>query len=124
MQPPGQEKVMASGPDIRQEPGEPFKRITPKAAKEMIDGGNAEVIDVRNPDEFETGHIPGAILMPVDDLFARVEELDKGKQLIFVCSVGVRSALACEMAAAFEYTDLYNIEGGTGAWIESGFEVE
>jgi rhodanese-related sulfurtransferase len=117
-------RVMASIPDIRQEPGEPFKRLSPKAAKEMIEKGDAEVIDVRNPDEYASGHIPGAKLIPVDQLFSKMEDLEKGKPLIFVCSMGVRSALACEMAAAFDYQDLYNIEGGTGAWIEKGYPVE
>ena len=115
---------MTAESEIRQEPGEPFKRITPKAANQMIDEGNTQVIDVRNPDEFATGHIPGAELIPVDDLFSRIDELNKDKRLIFVCSVGVRSALACEMAAAFDHDDLYNIEGGTGAWVESDYSIE
>lgn len=115
---------MATESEIRQEPGEPFKRITARVAKDMMDEGNVQVIDVRNPDEYAEGHLPGAKLLPVDDLFSRVDELEKDKRLLFVCSVGVRSALACEMAAAFEYTDLYNIEGGTGAWIENDYPVE
>ena len=115
---------MASEQDVRQEPGEPFKRITPKGANDMIEEGNVQVIDVRNPDEWETGHVAGATHIPVNDLFSRMEELDKDKRLLFICSMGVRSALACEMAAAFELTDLYNIEGGTGAWIEDGYAIE
>ena len=115
---------MVTESEIRQEPGEPFKRITPKVAKELMEEGNTEVIDVRNPDEYATGHIPGAKLIPVDDLFSRVDELDKEKRLVFVCSVGVRSALACEVAAACDYSDLYNIEGGTDAWIDSEYPVE
>ncbi|MFQ5933192.1 MAG: rhodanese-like domain-containing protein [Dehalococcoidia bacterium] len=115
---------MATEPEIRQEPGEPFKRITAKGAKELMEEGDTAVIDVRNPDEYATGHIPGAKLIPVNDLFSRVDELDKDKRLLFVCSVGVRSALACEVAAACGYTDLYNIEGGTDAWIDNQYQVE
>jgi rhodanese-related sulfurtransferase len=110
--------------EIRQEPGEPFKRITVKAAREMLKESNVQLIDVRNPDEYAEGHIPGAKLIPVDDLFVRVDELDKDKRLLFTCAVGVRSALACEIAAAIGHIDLYNIEGGTEAWIESDYPVE
>ena len=109
---------------ISQEQGEPFKRINTVAAKELIEGGGVTVIDVRNPDEYEAGHVPGAKLIPVDDLFGRVDELEGDKQLLFVCAVGVRSALACEVAAACGHSDLYNLEGGTEAWIGSEYPVE
>ena len=115
---------MATESEIRQEPGEPFKRITTKVARELMEEGNAQIIDVRNPDEYATGHVPGAMLLPVDEIFTRVDELDKDKRLIFVCAVGVRSALACEVAAASGYTELYNLEGGTGAWIDSDYPIE
>lgn len=115
---------MSTEAQIRQEQGEPFKRINTVAAKQLIEEGNVAVIDVRNPDEYEEGHIPGAKLIPVNDLFSRVDELETDKQLVFVCGVGVRSALACEVAAACGYSDLYNLEGGTEAWIESDYPVE
>ena len=102
----------------------PSARITPKAANEMLADGNVQLIDVRNQDEWDAGHVPGATLIPVDDLFSRMDELDGDKKLLFICAMGVRSALACEMAAAFEYTNLYNIEGGTGAWADDGYPIE
>ena len=109
---------------IRQEQGEPFKRINTVAAKELIEEGTVAVIDVRNPDEYEAGHVPGAKLIPIDDLFSRVDELESGKQLMFVCAVGVRSALACEVAVACGHSDVYNLEGGTEAWIDSNYPVD
>ena len=107
-----------------QEPGEPFQRISAEQAKEMIDKGNTRVIDVRTPEEFSTGRIPGAQLIPVDDFFSRVEELPHDCDLIIVCSVGQRSALACEIAAAAGHTRLYNVDGGTDAWIANNYPVE
>jgi len=80
------------------DPREPFTRISVEEANEMMSNG-AEVIDVRNPDEYQAGHVPGATLIPVNSVFARREELPKDKDLIFVCAVGQRSALASEMAA-------------------------
>ncbi len=105
------------------DPREPFTRITVQEADEMI-GGGAAVIDVREPHEYTAGHVPGAALIPVATVFKRKEELPKDKDLIFVCAVGQRSALASEMAAAAGLTRLFNLEGGTDAWIKAGMPVE
>jgi len=106
------------------DPREPFTRITVAEAKEMMARGEAKVIDVREPDEYRRGHVPGARLIPVSTVLSRREELDSDKDLIFVCAVGQRSALACEMAAAVGLTRLYNLEGGTDAWAKAGQDLE
>ena len=106
-------------------PQEPFHRITVEEAKQML-GDGAHIIDVREPHEYAAGHIPSAPLIPVNTVFARREELPKQGKIIFTCAVGQRSALACEMAAADGYPAdaLYNLEGGTEAWIKAGEPVE
>src|SRR5207245_232533 len=81
------------------DPREPFTRIDVKEADDMMKDG-AEVVDVREPHEYTAGHVPGAKLIPVNSVYARREELPRDKNLIFVCAVGQRSALACELAAA------------------------
>jgi len=105
---------------------EPFYRISVAEAKEMMSGDDAAVIDVRNPDEYQGGHVPGATLIPVNSVFQRREELPKDGKIIFVCAVGQRSALAAEMAAAagLPADRLYNLEGGTDAWRKAGEPVE
>lgn len=105
------------------DPREPFTRISVDEAKEMMNDG-AAVIDVREPHEYESGHVPGASLIPVNTVFKRKEELPQDKDLIFVCAVGQRSALAAEMAAAAGLTRLFNLEGGTEAWVKSGQPVD
>ena len=105
------------------DPREPFTRINVEEANEMMSAG-AAVIDVRNPDEYQSGHVPGAALIPVNTVFARREELPKDKDVIFVCAIGQRSALAAEMAAAAGLTRIFNLEGGTDAWIKSGMPAE
>ena len=105
-------------------PQEPFTRITVQEAAEMLRRDDVVVIDVREPHEYQQGHVPGAKLIPVGSLFARKDELPRDKEIIFVCAVGQRSALACEMAAAAGLTRLYNLEGGTEAWIKAGLPVE
>ena len=105
----------------RQEPGEPYRRISVQEAHEMQQEG-ALVVDVRRPDEWTAGHASGAVHIPVDDFLGEAEaKLPKDGDLLFICAAGVRSALAAEMAAAlgFESERLYNIEAGTPKWIEA-----
>jgi len=106
-------------------PQEPFHRATVAEAKELMQEG-AHVIDVRELHEYTGGHVPGAAHLPVGSVFARREELPKDGKLVFVCQVGQRSALGCEMAAAagLPAERLYNLEGGTDAWLKSGEPVE
>ena len=105
------------------DPREPFTRISVQEAKEMLANG-AEIVDVREPHEYAAGHVPGAPLIPVNTVYARRAELPKDKDVIFVCAVGQRSALASEMAAAAGLTRIFNLEGGTEAWIKAGEPVE
>ena len=109
---------MAAQSDAGQQ--EPFQRVSVEKAKEILDQGNAAVIDVRNPDEWVAGHVKGAIHIPVDEVLNRVDELPKEKNLLFICAAGVRSALACEMAASMGVPPkyLFNVEEGTPTWIE------
>jgi rhodanese-related sulfurtransferase len=110
----------------RQETGEPYYRVNVDEAKKMLDNGEAVVIDVRDPVEWRSGRVAGAIHIPVDDVLARIDELPKDKTLLFICAQGVRSGLACEMAAAMglETEKLYNIEDGTPAWIQKSYPTE
>ncbi len=107
----------------RKDPREPFTRIDVQEAAEMQKNG-AAVIDVREPHEYTSGHVPDASLIPVNTVYKRREELPRDKDVIFVCAVGQRSALACEMAAASGLTRLFNLEGGTDAWIKAGMPVD
>ena len=105
-------------------PQEPFTRISVDEAKEMLAGDSVAVIDVREPHEYDAGHVPNAKLIPVATVYARGDELPRDRDVIFLCAVGQRSALACEMAAAVGLTRLYNLEGGTDAWIKAGEPVD
>ena len=112
----------------RQEPGEPYYRVDSTEAKAILDseGDDVVVVDVRRPDEWVSGHVKDAIHIPIDDLLDRVDELPKGKKLLFICAAGVRSGLACEVAASvgFPTEVLYNIEDGTPVWIEKSYPTD
>ena len=106
----------------RQDPGEPYYRVDSDEARQIIDreGDGVLVVDVRRDDEWVSGHVTGAVHIPVDDLLGRMDELPQDRKLLFICAAGVRSGLACEMASSMGYSseNLYNIEDGTPTWIE------
>ena len=105
------------------DPREPFARLSVSEGKEMRSHNDVAVIDVRESHEYNAGHLRNARLIPVASVFARRDELPRDKDIVFVCAVGQRSALACEMAAAAGLTRLFNLEGGTEAWIKAGYPV-
>ena len=110
------------------EAAEPFKRITVEDADAKMKEGVA-IIDCREDNEYVEGHVVGAPLIPYMSVFNRAAEVEKvsggkAKPLMFICAKGQRSAVACEFAAAAGFTDLYNVEGGTEAWVEAGLPTE
>jgi rhodanese-related sulfurtransferase len=105
--------------DIR----DPFERISAETAKQMIEKGGVVVVDVREPAEWAQGHIPEAVHIPLGTVLNRPQELPEQDGLIFVCAEGVRSAVACEVAAAIGRKQLYNLEGGTVAWWKQGYPL-
>ena len=109
----------------RQELGEPYFRISVDEANTILEkeSNNVLVVDVRREDEWESGHVKGAVHIPVDELMDRMGELSEDKKLLFICAQGVRSGLACEIAISmgFSSENLFNIEEGTPDWIEKEY---
>ncbi len=103
---------------------EPFTRVSVAQVKQMIENGDVQLVDVGEPREYEIRHVPGSINISVHEVYPRREELSGDRDIVFICAVGVRSALACEMAAAAGFTRLYNMEGGIDAWVKAGNPVE
>lgn len=106
----------------RREANEPYYRLTLSEAAEMYEDEDTVVVDVRRADEYASGHVTGALSIPVDDILTRIDELPTDKKILFICAQGVRSGLAAEMAGAMgmDTENLYNIEDGTPGWIEQG----
>src|SRR5207302_10349472 len=82
----------------------------------------AVVLDVRNPDEYEAGHVAGAKLIPLDQLSARQDEIPEGDPIYVICAMGGRSMKAAQAMAAAGY-NVINVAGGTKGWIEQGRPV-
>ena len=102
------------------------EKITPAEAIRLLDAGKAQAVDVREPDEFAVGHIPGAKLLPLGDVLTRAEEVmpDKNAQWLIYCRTGRRSADAVQKLEALGYTNLRDL-GGILSWpyeIEGDFE--
>lgn len=81
-----------------------------------------QVVDVRYPNEWEAGHIEGAVHIPVDHVYERVAELDAGRPTVTVCLSGARSAEAAEDLAG-EGFQVESLEGGMRAWAARGLAV-
>lgn len=102
------------------------EKITPAEAIRLLDAGKALAVDVREPDEFAVGHIPGAKLLPLGDVLTRAEEVlpEKDAQWLIYCRTGRRSADAAQKLEGQGYTNLRDL-GGILSWpyeIEGDFE--
>lgn len=101
-----------------------YENVSPSAAKILIDSGYACVLDVRTPDEFENGHIPNAILVPIDELDnSTFLKMPKDVGIICYCRSGRRSSWAAEYLSRQGYTRAYNLSGGILAWENHGYRV-
>ena len=85
----------------------------------QIDNRNINLIDVREIDEYEAGHVAGAINIPLSEFASRVTELPSGT-IYMICRSGGRSMQACEFCVDNDISDVVNIAGGTLGWINAG----
>lgn len=97
--------------------GQLWRDVDGAEAARMYASGELRVIDVRSAQETAAGIIPGALLIPVDELEARKGEIpNDGKRTLLYCAAGGRSAAACDFLTSQGYRELYNLAGGIGAW--------
>ncbi|CAN5716748.1 rhodanese-like domain-containing protein [soil metagenome] len=93
---------------------------------ELQSGEEFTVLDVREPGEWQEGHIPGAKHIPrgVLEYLAADELPEKGARIVVHCAVGGRGTLATKTLQEMGYTNVANMQGGTNAWRENGYELE
>lgn len=92
------------------------KAITPDVVAEWIkQGKELQIVDVREQDEWNSGHIAGAKHIPLGMVGSRHKELDPNQETILVCRSGNRSGLACELLESMGY-DVVNMTGGMMNW--------
>jgi rhodanese-related sulfurtransferase/rubrerythrin len=93
--------------------------LAPSKIKAILDKdkkGEFLLLDVRQPDEYEAGHIPGAMLIPLGELEARREELARDKKIITYCRSGHRSMAAAIVLCGLGFKDVHHLEGGILNW--------
>ena len=100
--------------------------VSPADLQSRLSGGEQiVVIDVREPEEFARGKIPGAYTIPRGVLEMQVDgRLPRESTVVLYCGAGGRSALAAKSLADMGYENVENLQGGWGAWKQSGLPVE
>jgi len=96
-----------------------IKTLDPREVKALLDKdkkGEFLLLDVRQPEEYEAGHIPGAIFIPLGELEARQEELARDKKIITYCRSGRRSMAAAIALCDLGFEDVHHLEGGILNW--------
>ena len=102
-------------------------QITVDELSELIsDPASLQIVDVRRPPEYASGHVPHAIHASLSDLQKGFPglELDPNKPTAVICAGGYRSSAASSILEQHGFSNLLNVSGGTSAWIAAGFEVE
>jgi rhodanese-related sulfurtransferase len=90
-----------------------IKQITPK---DLDQKKGMVILDVRTNKEYEGGHIPGSIHVPLSDIGDKIKKLKKDKELVVYCQSGNRSIWAIKRLMGMGYTNLFNLKGGYHAW--------
>ena len=96
--------------------------LDPKAAAQHVKDG-ALLLDVREPDEWETAHVAGAQHIPLGEIDQRLHELPRDREIVIICRSGRRSAKAQDAMEAAGFKPVANLAGGMIAWEEDGLPV-
>jgi rhodanese-related sulfurtransferase len=90
----------------------------------LLDRPDVLVLDVREPWEYNRGHMPGVTLIPTGEIPYRLGEIPKDRPVIVVCRVGNRSDAVTTYLRERGYANIHNMEGGIEAWQGAGYPVE
>lgn len=116
----GVETWTASGREVETLPQRGVDELMNRLAGEA----RLRVVDVRGPGEYASGHVPGAISMPLPEIRSRLDEIPRDGEIAVICEGGYRSSAAASILRTQGFGHLFNVEGGTSAWRKAGMEVE
>jgi rhodanese-related sulfurtransferase len=85
---------------------------------------NVYLIDVRTPQEFSQGRLPGAVLIPIGEFERHVAKIPRNKTIVVYCTVGARSKPVARYLSQLGYKDVYNMTDGLAGWAQNGFPVQ
>jgi rhodanese-related sulfurtransferase len=99
--------------------------VSVEECKEILDENeNVILLDVRTPGENAMSKIANTILIPLNELQSRTDELDKDKKILIYCATGNRSQIACHILQQAGFGDCFDVRGGISTWQRAGFDVE
>ncbi|WP_255171290.1 rhodanese-like domain-containing protein [Natrononativus amylolyticus] len=93
--------------------------VTPEDVNRKLDDDDVQIVDIRQPEAFAQGHIPGAINIPMTELPARIDEYDWGDDVVVACPIGQSSIQAARLIGSFEGAEadaVTSMQGGYEAW--------
>lgn len=102
---------------------ETVQQLEPGELQQLRSQRDVQVIDVRNPDEWSKGHLPGAIHIPLAALPDRIDELDKSHPIVVHCQGGGRAAIATSLLQSRGMTDVATMTGGYERWVAESLET-
>ena len=113
-----------TGADLITEAKGRVRELTPQDARQKH-GGEALFLDVREPNEWNLGHVPGATHIPRGMLESKVEQqIPRDREVVIYCATGNRSALAADTLQQMGYTNVASLAGGWRDWVQGGGAVE
>jgi hydroxyacylglutathione hydrolase len=121
---------LGGGVEAWRQAGLELERVSQVSVDELHNLVNSDeveqILDVRRPPEYESGHVPRAIHAPLSELREQISHLplDPSKPTAVICAGGYRSSAATSILQQQGYTNLLNVTGGTTAWINAGHPVE
>jgi hydroxyacylglutathione hydrolase len=102
----------------------PVPELSPTAAAAWMREAHPAIIDVREPEEYAAGHLPGAVHIPQCELADRLAEVPRDREVLMVCRSGARSLRSAQFLKQMGYEHVTNLQGGTLGWIAAGLPVE
>ncbi len=105
------------------QPGQ-IVNLTPQEAYQFLQAHpEAVFLDVRTPREYQAGHAPGTVLIPVDELANRLEEVPRDRPIVVICRSGNRSLRAAQILVDAGYPQVYNVTLGLIGWSQAGLPI-
>jgi molybdopterin/thiamine biosynthesis adenylyltransferase/rhodanese-related sulfurtransferase len=119
-------KAMPTYRELLQQVRAEISEVDAERARALLDTGEPVVVDVREQDEWDEGHMPGAVHVPRGHLESRIERVapDTARQVLLYCSAGNRSAFAAKTLEEMGYEDVVSLAGGFTDWKRNGFPIE
>ncbi|GAM09710.1 hypothetical protein OR1_01990 [Geobacter sp. OR-1] len=102
-----------------------YRNISSTEARKMIDQKkNIYLLDVRTHEEYRQARLKGSILIPINEIERRLNEVPKNRPILVYCAVGSRSNLVAGFLAGKGYAEVYNMQDGIMGWYRNGYQVQ